>query len=88
MVVKFNLDNEKVRVALLEGDSQLAEDYLPVDRKLSLDLLPFLDSFFKKNDVSPEKVEEFLLESDMKDSQTTYRIVKVAVDTLNLAKWL
>lgn len=87
MDLRLKLTNDSLKLVLEDsGGAILSESHISVDKNLSLELLPTVDLFLKKNDISLTEIEEVLLDSEISEPLTSYRIVKAVVDALNWSK--
>jgi tRNA A37 threonylcarbamoyladenosine modification protein TsaB len=82
--LKAELNHDFLLVSLEKEGRVIGKVKTSNDRTISQKLLPLLDKFLKKNKVSTEDIKDIKLKSKLPDSFTSYRIVKVVLETI---KW-
>lgn len=80
--LKAELNQNCLNIILEQDNFFLGKIKTDNDRTLSKKLLPLLDKFLKKNIISVKDIREVELKSELPDSFTSFRIVKVVLDAI------
>ncbi len=88
MKLKLILTQKKLYFSLDGGRKQFDSDELNVDKSLSKNILPFLNSYLNKNGITNTDIKSVLLDSEIDDNFTSYRIVRVVLDSFFFASQL
>jgi hypothetical protein len=77
---------ESIRLKLMDKKRFLGEVLWNDETNLSRNLLKKIDALLRKNKVSLDKISSYKIISDVPDNWTTYRIAKITMESLMLAK--
>lgn len=81
ILLEAELNKEFLMLSFKDKKGTVKSSEMKVDNNLSRKLLPFLDRFLKKTGLDLRDVSKINLKSEMSDSFTSYRIVKITLDT-------
>jgi hypothetical protein len=80
--LRAELDNNFLRIFLEDAGVILGKFKTANDRTLSRKSLLLIDKFFKKHKVSAKDIGDIELKSELPDSYTSFRIVKIILETM------
>lgn len=75
-IFKLKIEKEKSTLSLLENGAARAVKEWPEDRDMGRRLFEAIADLLAENDLSPEQVSDFIVESEMPDNYTSMRIAE------------
>lgn len=87
MKIRINLQ-EKTTISLEEGKKVLQKIAFANDQSLSQKILPAIEKILSRRKLTIKAIDQFILDSEVPENYTAYRIAKTTVDALNLANKL
>lgn len=86
MEIKLNLKEKDVTLVLEDNGNVISEEQWIDENDLLERFFPALDDMLQNNDLSVEKIDDFLLDADIPKGYTTARIARTIIKTLNFAR--
>jgi len=83
--LEIRKDN-KIILQLIDGRKKVGSLAWEENNNLSRNLLRKIDVILNKNKISLDKVSKYKIISEVPDNWTTYRIAKITLESLILAK--
>lgn len=83
MNIEINIDDEKIRLILENGDELVDGISWEERNNLSQKLLLEIDNLIKRNRLTPSDISEMSVETSISEKFTTVQIAKVVAKTFN-----
>lgn len=72
----LKIEKEKSRLSLRQGQETVAAEEWPEDRDMGRKLFEAIAELLKKNNLQPEEISGFVIDSDMPEGYTSMRIAE------------
>jgi len=83
MNILIEITEKKVIGNLLKNKKIIAKESFELKNNLTENLLPMIDKLLKKNKLLIKDISKIQYKSEVEDSFTTNRIIKIAVEAMN-----
>lgn len=86
VIIEIKLDKRVVEVSLNDGKKLLDRVSFAEKGDLTEKMLPLINRLIKKNKFQIQDIQKMVVESDLKEPFTSYRILKTIERTFNYLK--